>query len=81
MKIACERCQSSWKVLIDRMMRCGGQWHYGLSGREEAVCRPILVRLPKATPASSFREREEKGMSKGVYSRTGHRTLRLTVRG
>jgi hypothetical protein len=39
MKIACERCESSCCVLIDRMMRCETQWHYGHSGRNKAVCR------------------------------------------
>ena len=42
MKIACERCSSSCCSLIDRMMRCERQWHYGLSGRNKAVGRAQL---------------------------------------
>ena len=80
MKIACETCRSSCYVLIDRMMRCETQWHYGLSGRDEAVCRAIL-RRSKGTPASSFRGREGKDLSKSVYSRTDYGTLRLKLRG
>lgn len=39
MKIARETCQASCWLVIDRMMRCGKQWHYGLSGRDKAVSR------------------------------------------
>ena len=83
MKIARKTCQSSCRVLIDRMMRCKKQWHYGLSRRDKAVSRAIL-RRSKTTPEVIFRERgkrAKKGLGKGASSRIDYDTLPLTLRG
>jgi hypothetical protein len=38
MKVAWSRRSTSCQfVVIDRMMRCEGRWHYGLSGEDKAV--------------------------------------------
>jgi hypothetical protein len=70
-------------VLIDRMMRCGARWHYGLSGRDKAVYRRQFSgnqRLRRGV-VSGREEKERRKKEGGARSQIDYGTLRLTLRG
>jgi len=69
-------------MLIDRMMRCETQWHYGLSGRDKAVCCAQFygdLRLRRGERGE--RAKRKKKEWKNVYSGIDYDVLQPTLRG